>query len=134
MTDQVGDMLTRIRNAVMRFYPSVDIPHSKFKQGIARVLRTEGYISDYDVIPGLKPGEKKRVLRIYLKYSKDRQPCIQHIGRVSKPGRRIFCKVNKIPKVLDGFGICILSTNKGILSSREAKRLKVGGELICKVW
>lgn len=127
-------MLTRIRNALMRFYPTVDIPHSKFKQGIARVLRTEGYIIDYDVIPDPKLGEKKRTLRIHLKYDKNRQPCIQYIARVSKPGRRIFCKVDKIPKVLDGLGIYVLSTNKGILSSREAKRLRVGGELICKVW
>lgn len=134
MTDRVGDMFTRIRNALLRKYNSVDVPHSNFKENIARVLKTEGYITDYQVLPDPKLGDKKRTLRIILKYTKERESVINEIKRVSKPGRRIFRGVDEIPSVLSGFGICILSTDRGIISDREAKRLRVGGEIICKVW
>jgi len=129
MTDPIADMLTRIRNALMRKKESVDIPLSKMKRAIADVLKREGYIRDYEVI------EKDHgVLRVYLKYTKTGEPVIQHIKRVSKPGRRVFLGVREMPRVLNGLGIGIYSTPKGIMSDREARRQRVGGEYLAEVW
>jgi small subunit ribosomal protein S8 len=130
LTDPIGDMLTRIRNAVMAKKKEVVVePASKLKMAILDVLKREGYIEGYK-IEG--EGVKKKII-VYLKYYQGK-PVIQVIERVSKPGRRIYVGVEEIPKVYNGLGIAILSTPKGVLSDREAKKLRVGGELICKVF
>jgi len=130
LTDPIGDMLTRIRNAVMAKKKEVVVePASKLKMAILDVLKREGYIEGYK-IEG--EGVKKKII-VYLKYYQGK-PVIQVIERVSKPGRRIYVGVDEIPKVYNGLGIAILSTSKGVLSNREAKKLRVGGELICKVF
>jgi small subunit ribosomal protein S8 len=130
LTDPIGDMLTRIRNAVMVKKKEVVVePASKLKMAILDVLKREGYIEGYK-IEG--EGVKKKII-VYLKYYQGK-PVIQVIERVSKPGRRIYVGVEEIPKVYNGLGIAILSTPKGVLSDREAKKLRVGGELICKVF
>ncbi|MFZ8833143.1 MAG: 30S ribosomal protein S8 [Candidatus Caldipriscus sp.] len=130
LTDPIGDMLTRIRNAVMAKKKEVVVePASKLKMAILDVLKREGYIEGYK-IEG--EGVKKKII-VYLKYYQGK-PVIQVIERVSKPGRRIYVGVDEISKVYNGLGIAILSTSKGVLSDREAKKLRVGGELICKVF
>jgi len=130
LTDPIGDMLTRIRNAIMAKKKEVVVePASKLKMVILDVLKREGYIEGYK-IEG--EGVKKKII-VYLKYYQGK-PVIQVIERVSKPGRRIYVGVDEIPKVYNGLGIAILSTPKGVLSDREAKKLRVGGELICKVF
>jgi small subunit ribosomal protein S8 len=130
LTDPIGDMLTRIRNALMVKKKEVVVePASKLKMAILDVLKREGYIEGYK-IEG--EGVKKKII-VYLKYYQGK-PVIQLIERVSKPGRRIYVGVDEIPKVYNGLGIAILSTPKGVLSDREAKKLRVGGELICKVF
>ncbi len=130
LTDPIGDMLTRIRNAIMAKKKEVVVePTSKLKMAILDVLKREGYIEGYK-IEG--EGVKKKII-VYLKYYQGK-PVIQVIERVSKPGRRIYVGVDEIPKVYNGLGIAILSTSKGVLSDREAKKLRVGGELICKVF
>lgn len=130
MTDPIADMLTRIRNALLIERPYVDIPTSKTKVGVAEVLQREGYIWDFEVVD-----EKPRgILRIHLKYSPTGERVIQRIDRVSKPGRRVYVNSKDIPEVLQGMGICVMSTNQGVLSSREAKARHVGGEILCEVW
>ena len=130
LTDPIGDMLTRIRNAIMAKKKEVVVePASKLKMAILDVLKREGYIEGYRVEG---EGVKKKII-VYLKYYQGK-PLIQVIERVSKPGRRIYVGVDEIPKVYNGLGIAILSTPKGVLSDREAKKLRVGGELICKVF
>jgi len=130
LTDPIGDMLTRIRNALMVKKKEVVVePASKLKMAILDVLKREGYIEGYRVEG---EGVKKSII-VYLKYYKGK-PVIQVIERVSKPGRRVYVGVEEIPKVYNGLGIAILSTSKGVLSDREAKKLRVGGELICKVF
>jgi small subunit ribosomal protein S8 len=130
MTDPIADMLTRIRNALQIERPFVDIPTSKLKVGIANVLQREGYIWDYEIVE-LDP---QSVLRVNLKYSPTGERVIQKISRVSKPGRRIYVGSQNLPEVLDGLGICVMSTNQGVLSNREAKQKNVGGEVLCEVW
>jgi small subunit ribosomal protein S8 len=130
MTDPIADMLTRIRNAILIERPFVEMPHSNVKQGIADVLQREGYIWDYEVLDG----NPARILRVNLKYSATGERVIQHLVRVSKPGRRVYAESRKLPDVLQGMGICVLSTNQGMLSSREARAKHVGGEVICEVW
>jgi small subunit ribosomal protein S8 len=130
MTDPIADMLTRVRNAIQIERPFVDIPTSKMKVGIAQVLQREGYIWDYEVIDGAP----QPTLRINLEYGPNGERVIQHIERTSKPGCRVYCGVDNVPRVLQGMGICILSTNKGMLSNREARSQNVGGEVLCKVW
>ncbi|MEM1061028.1 MAG: 30S ribosomal protein S8 [Planctomycetota bacterium] len=130
MTDPIADMLTRIRNAVSVEKPYVDIPMSKLKTGIADVLKREGYIWDYAEVEQ-KP---RNVLRLTLKYGVNGERVIQKIDRASKPGRRQYAQVKSTPKVLDGLGVAILSTSKGVLSSREAKKENVGGEVLCTVY
>lgn len=130
MTDPIADMLTRVRNGLMIERPHVDIPHSKIKQGIADVLQREGYIWDYEILET----EPARTLRVNLKYSPTGERVIQKIERVSKPGRRVYSNANDIPEVLNGMGICVLTTSKGVLSSREARDQRVGGEIVCQVW
>jgi len=130
MTDPIADMLTRIRNALQVERPYVDVPASSAKQGIADVLQREGYIWDFEVIEA----EPQNVLRLNLKYGPNGEQVIQSIQRVSKPGRRVYTQVRDLSDVLQGLGVSILSTNQGMLSNREARNQKVGGEVLCEVW
>jgi small subunit ribosomal protein S8 len=130
MSDPLADMLTRIRNAGMVRYETVDVPMSNLKVGVAKVLREEGYINDYEIIEDNKQG----TLRIALKYGPNNERVISGIRRVSKPGLRQYVKADDIPKVLSGLGISILSTSKGIITDREARRLRIGGEILCEAW
>jgi small subunit ribosomal protein S8 len=128
--DTIADMLTRIRNGLKRGMQSVDIPASKVCRGILAVLQTEGFIRGFDEIQDSKQG----VIRIHLKYGPDGEQIITTIKRESKPSRRVYMKVDDVEPVLGGLGIAIYTTPQGIVSDREARRLKVGGELICTVW
>jgi small subunit ribosomal protein S8 len=129
-TDPVGDMLTRIRNASSARHEKCLVPRSRLKIRIAEVLKEEGFIKDYLVHEDGPQG----AITILLKYSADREPAISDIKRVSKPGLRRYVPTDSIPRVLNGMGIAILSTSKGVLVDREARKQKVGGELICTVW
>lgn len=130
MTDPIADLLTRIRNAFAAEKRWVDVPSSQMKKRIIYVLKEESYIEDFIFI---KDGNKETI-RIFLKYDYQGKPVIDGIVRISKPGCRIYVNSNKIPRVLDGLGIAILSTSKGVISNKAAVRLKVGGEHICNVW
>ncbi len=130
MTDPIADMLTRIRNAIRIERPFVDIPASKVKVGIADVLQREGYIWDHELIEQ----QPQNILRIHLKYGPNGERVIQHIQRVSRPGRRQYAGVDELTDVLQGMGINVVSTSKGILSNREARQQRVGGEILCTVW
>ena len=129
LSDPIGDMIARIRNANLRNYKKVLIPSSKFKTKIADVLKTEGYIIDYKI----ENVDGKNSLQIDLKYNSG-NPVINTIQRVSKPGRRIFSSVESLPKVSNGLGIAIISTPKGVMTDQEARKNQVGGEIICKVF
>ncbi len=130
VTDSVGDMLTRIRNSLAMGYDDVVVPSSRLKEAIARVLQSEGYIHGYEIVSdGSFP-----VLRIYLKYTEDEQPVLRGLERVSKPGQRIYTKKQDIPWVKAGLGNVILSTPQGVMTGREARRVGVGGEILCKIW
>ena len=135
INDPIGDMLTRIRNGVMSNHTVVAMPSSKLKAEIARILREEGYIDEFEVADGSKPAHK--ILRVHLKYVGDRRkkrPVITEIQRVSKPGRRVYTQKRDIPWVLSGMGISILSTPKGVMTGQTARKNGVGGEILCKVW
>lgn len=130
MTDPIGDMLTRIRNANMVKHESVEMPSSKMKIEIAKILKKEGYIRDFRYYKF----QNKFNLKVFLKYGEKQAKIIMGIERVSKPGRRIYSGKSEIPKVLGGLGIAILSTSKGIMTDKEARTTGVGGEIICRVW
>ncbi|MBI1922045.1 MAG: 30S ribosomal protein S8 [Geobacter sp.] len=130
MTDPIADMLTRIRNANMVKQQKVDVPSSNLKVSLAGVLKNEGYIKNYKVMPDQKQG----VLRIYLKYIDEKDSVITEIKRVSKPGGRAYAKSEDIPKVKNGLGVAILSTSKGIMTGKQAQEAGIGGELLCTVW
>ena len=130
MTDPIADMLTRIRNANIAYHVKVDMPASHLKQEIARILKEEGYIKDYKCIEDRKQG----ILRIYLRYGPARERIIGGLVRASKPGLRRYVKANEIPRGLRGLGMAVLSTSRGILTHRECRKEKVGGEILCYVW
>jgi len=130
MTDPIADMITRIRNANANQAEHVTMPGSKAKLGIARALKKEGFITDFRHTEDNKQG----LLRIYLKYGPDGEKLISTIRRVSRPGRRIYRKVDELKLVLDGLGVAIVSTSKGILSDRDCRKLGLGGEVLCEVW
>ena len=130
MTDPIADMLTRIRNAGLARHDRTEVPASHVKEALALILKSEGFIAD--VRPSEGDGAKK--LTIVLKYGRDRQSAIDGVRRVSRPGRRVYVRHDRIPRVLSGLGISILSTSSGLMSDREARRRKIGGELICEVW
>jgi small subunit ribosomal protein S8 len=130
MVDPIADMLTRIRNGIMASYDKVEIPCSKMKINIAKILKTEGYIRNYKIIEDNKQG----IVVIYLKYNEDKSPVIKGLKRISKPSCRAYSRCKKMPKVLNGLGINVISTSKGIMTDREARRMGVGGEVICSVW
>ena len=132
MTDPIADMLTRIRNANVAFHDEVVMPSSKVKVALANLLVREGYIQNYAVEDDTeRPGGK---LRIVMKYTPDRERTISGLRRVSKPGLRVYTKATDVPRVLGGMGIAILSANQGLMTDREARRRKVGGEILCHVW
>ena len=130
MTDPIADMLTRIRNANTVKHETVDVPASNMKKELARILLEEGFIRGYDVIEDGKQG----IIRIQLKYGQAGERVIQGIKRISKPGMRVYTNAYEIPKVLNGLGISIISTSKGILTDKQARKENVGGEVICYVW
>jgi small subunit ribosomal protein S8 len=130
MTDPIADMLTRIRNAVRVERLQVELPASKVKRGVADVLKREGYIWDWEEVEG-KPSNQ---IRVYLKYGPEGERVIRHIKRVSKPGRRIYQRVGELKPVLNGLGISVISTSRGVLSDREARQQNLGGEVLCEVW
>ena len=130
MTDTIGDMLTRIRNAGKARFDKVDIPASRIKISMARIFKDEGFIKNYKVIKDNKQG----ILRVYLKYDDQNQPMIQRIQRVSKPSRRVYTGCEELPKVQGGLGVAVISTSKGVMSDRQARKLGVGGEVLCQVW
>ena len=130
MTDPIADMLTRIRNANTVGHTTVEIPASKMKKSIAGILADEGYIKGFDVIDDNKQG----IIRIQMKYGADKERVISGIKKISKPGLKVYAKSDEVPKVLGGLGIAIISTSSGIISDREARKLGVGGEVICYVW
>jgi len=147
MTDPVADLLTRIRNANRIERPFVDIPASRLKANVAQVLKDEGFILDYQVgqetpdeqgqvafHPETDLSRPKLVLRVYLKYGPEGERVIRHIARSSRPGRRYYVRADQLKPVLDGLGISILSTNKGVMSNRQARAQRLGGELLCTVW
>jgi len=132
-SDPVGDMLAMIKNAYGRRHKRLSLPHSILKEGVAKVLRTEGYLEDVKSIQDEKKPERK-TLHLYLKYDGTGESVITEIKRVSKPGCRIFRGVDSLERIMDGLGVQVLSTSKGIMSDRQARKERVGGELVCKVW
>ncbi len=130
VNDPIADMLTRIRNALMARHRTVSMPSSQIKVEIAKILKEEGYIKDFEVLDR-RPSP---ILRVRLKYTEDKQPVLTGLKRVSTPGRRVYKKRHEIPWVLSGIGVAIVSTNKGVMTGRQAKRLGVGGEILCYIW
>ncbi len=130
MTDTIGDMLTRIRNGGKARFDKVDIPASRMKISLARIFKDEGFIKNYKVIKDNKQG----ILRIYLKYDDQSKPMIHRVERVSKPSRRVYAGCEELPKVQGGLGVAVISTSKGVMSDRQARKLGVGGEVLCQVW
>jgi small subunit ribosomal protein S8 len=130
VTDPIADMLTRIRNAVMARHDFVLMPSSKIKLSLAKILREEGFIKDYEMVKG----KQQRVIKVYLKYTDKNEPIITGLQRVSKPGLRVYVAKDEIPRVYGGLGMAILSTPKGVLTGKQAWREGIGGELLCLVW
>lgn len=132
MTDPIADMLTRLRNANVAHHDAVRMPSSKLKEALAAILLREGYIAGFNVTSDDKrPG---RILEVTMKYSADRTRTISGVRRVSKPGLRVYTGADKLPRVLGGLGVAVLSTSQGLMTDREARRLRVGGEILCYVW
>lgn len=130
MTDPIADYLTRIRNANMVYHERVDIPASKIKRAITEILKSEGFIKDYEIV---EEG-KRKFIRIYLKYGSEKERVITGLKRVSRPGRRVYVKKDQIPRVLGGLGVAILSTPRGLMTDRQARKIGLGGEVLCYVW
>jgi small subunit ribosomal protein S8 len=130
MTDPIADFLTRIRNGLQADHDEVEMPASTFKAEIARILREQGYIEDFAV----EPARVGRTLRVRLKYTEDRRSVISGVERISKPGRRRYVAANEVPKVLGGMGTAIVSTSRGVMTGHDARRARVGGELVARVW
>ena len=130
MTDPIADMLTRIRNAVLAKHEFVLIPASKFKIDIARILKEEGFIRDYEVLKG----QPHRTIKVFLRYSSKRRPLVTGLKRVSKPGLRVYVQKSEIPRVYGGLGIAIMSTPQGVMTGQQAWEKGIGGEVLCYVW
>ena len=130
MTDPIADMLTRIRNANTVGHETVEIPASKMKKAIAEILKEEGYIADFDIIDDNKQG----IIKVTMKYGANKEKVITGIKKISKPGLKVYAKANDVTRVLGGLGIAIISTSKGVISDKEARKMGVGGEVICYVW
>ena len=130
LTDPVADMLTRIRNSINARHQKVDVPASRLKLEIARILKEEGFIANFKATEE----EGRKVLRVYLKYGNNNEAAISNVERVSRPGCRVYVRRNEIPRVLGGLGINILTTPQGVMTGRQARKAGVGGELLCEVW
>lgn len=130
MTDPIADFLTRIRNANMAKHESLEVPASKIKRSIAEILKNEGFIRDYEFIEDNKQG----IIRVFLKYGKNGERVISGVRRISKPGLRSYVKADAVPKVLNGLGIAILSTSEGVMTDKDARAKKIGGEVIAYIW
>lgn len=130
VADPIADMLTRLRNANLVYHEKVEIPGSRLKKNLAEILKNEGYIRDYE----WQDDGKQGVIRVYLKYGPGKARVLSGLKRISRPGLRIYAKSQEIPRVLGGLGIAILSTSKGIMTDREARAARVGGEVLCYVW
>ena len=130
MTDPVADMLTRIRNANIAGHASVEIPASKMKKNIADILVKEGFIKSYEIIEA----ENQDIIRVQMKYGANKTKVITGIKKISKPGLKVYAKADEVPRVLGGLGIAIISTSSGLITDKEARKLGVGGEVICYVW
>lgn len=129
-TDPIADLLTRVRNAYMAFHETLNVPHSRTREAVVKILKEEGYLSEYTV----EDGKPFKTISISLKYVGDREPAIKRLRRISKPGRRIYVRKSEIPLVLGGLGINILSTSKGVLTGKKAQEEGLGGELLCEVY
>ena len=129
MTDPIADLLTRIRNAVSINHKRASIPHSRVKEQICRVLKEEGFVNDYRITE-----EPHKTLHVFLKYGPNGERVIRHIRRISKPGRRVYSGAAKLKPVLNGLGIFVISTSRGVISDREARRRNLGGEVLCEIW
>ena len=130
MTDPIADFLTRIRNANMSMHANVEIPSSKVKVALAEILKSEGYIANFEI----KEDEGHATLKVALKYSPDKERVIKGLKRISKPGLKVYCKKDNIPKVLGGLGVAVISTSQGVMTDREARAKGLGGEVLCYVW
>lgn len=130
MTDPIADFLTRIRNANTVYHEKVEIPASNTKKAMAEILKSEGFIKDFDVIEDGKQG----VIRVYLKYGSGKEQVISGVKRISKPGLRVYCKKDEVPRVLGGLGVAIISTSKGLMTDKVARQAGLGGEVLCYVW
>jgi small subunit ribosomal protein S8 len=130
MTDPIADMLTRIRNASLARHDRAEMPHSKLKEHVAAVMKSEGYLDDVRSSEGDEP----KMLTLVLRYGRERQSAIDGVRRVSTPGRRVYVRHDRIDRVCSGMGISILSTSRGVMTDREARRQRVGGELLCEIW
>ncbi|MFO7886503.1 MAG: 30S ribosomal protein S8 [Desulfobacteraceae bacterium] len=130
MSDPIADMLTRIRNSGKAEFAKVDIPGSKLKIEIARVLKEQGFIKNYKFVEDDKQG----LIRIYMKYAGEKKPAIYGLKRISKPGRRVYSKAKEIQPVLNGLGISIVSTSKGLMTDKQAREMNLGGEVLCNIW
>jgi len=130
MTDPIADLIVRIKNAIMVSYDKVEVPSSKIKINIVKILKFEGYIRNYKIIKD----STQDIIVIYLKYNEDKSSVIKDLKRISKPSCRVYSRYKKIPRVLNGLGINIVSTSKGVLTDREARKMGIGGEIICSVW
>jgi small subunit ribosomal protein S8 len=130
MTDPIADLLTRIRNATMVRHDRMDVPASKMKLEIAKILKQEGFIRTFKLLEEGPQG----LIRIYLKYAEDGEPAIHGLRRVSTPGRRVYRGVSDLPKVRSGLGVAVVSTNRGVLTDEQARSLRVGGEVLCEIW
>lgn len=129
-TDPIADMLTRMRNAIMARHSQVLIPASKIKVAIVEILKDEGFIQDYDVTAD----RPQPMIRVWLKYAENKEPVLTSLKRISKPGRRVYAKREKLPWVLEGLGIAVVSTSKGVITAKRARTLGVGGEVLCHAW
>ena len=130
MSDPIADMLTRIRNAIMVSYDTVDVPASKFKIALTKILKSEGFIRNYKILSR----QRQDVIRIFLKYDDKGESVIGGLKRESKPSCRVYAKADHIPGVLSGYGLSILSTSKGVVTDREARKMGVGGDVLCSIW
>jgi small subunit ribosomal protein S8 len=130
MSDPVADMLTKIRNGIMASHDTVDVPTSRLRVNIAKILKSEGFIKNYKVTSGKGQGS----IRIFLKYDEKGESVIAGLKRVSKPSCRVYAKNDKIPLIQNGFGMTIMSTSKGVMTDKQARKIKVGGEILCAVW
>lgn len=130
MTDPIADLLTRIRNANTVYHDKVEVPASRIKKDLAQILKTEGFVRDFDFVEDGKQG----MLRLYLKYGPNREKVISGLKRISKPGLRVYAKKDEIPRVLGGLGIAVISTSQGIMTDKKARKEGLGGEVICYIW